>query len=92
MRQIRVRSSARADLFEIQKYTQDNWGLSKVIELEDLVDDTFSRLALSPYIGRKTNSKNVFAYTLGKLPFVMVYKLDETHIYINKIIHTKRNR
>ena len=92
MRQIRVRSSAQADLFEIQKYTLDTWGLPKLIELQDLVDNTFYRLVSSPFIGRKTNSPEVLAHTLGKLPFMMIYKVDDKYIYINKIIHTKRNR
>jgi len=92
MRQIRVRSKARFDLFEIQKYTQEFWGDSKVIELQNLIDATFSLLLFSPRIGRKTNRRHSYAYTLSKLPFVMLYSFNEKFLYINKIIHTKQNR
>ncbi len=37
-----VLSSAKADLLEIQAYTLEIWSDVKVLELQDLIDDTFN--------------------------------------------------
>ena len=88
-----VLSSAKADLLEIQAYTLEIWSDVKVLELQDLIDDTFNPpLAFSPFVGRNTNGKNIYAKVLGKLPFIMMYTVDEKYIRITKVIHTERNR
>ena len=92
MRQILVLNSARANLLEIQAYTLEMWGGAKVLELQDVIKDTFTFFAFSPFVGRKTSGKNLYVNTLGCLPLVVVYKVSDTHIRIVKVIHMKRNR
>lgn len=92
MRQILVLSSAREDLLQIQIYTLEVWGDRKVIELQELMDTTMSDLVRSPFMGRKTNSKNLYAKVLGKLPFIMMYTVDDDFICVTKIIHSSRRR
>ena len=92
MRQISVLNSAQKDLYKLQTYTFEMWGNFKVVELQDIVESAYSFLTFSPFAGKKTNSKNTYALVLGKLPFVMIYKLDDNYIYISQFIHTKRNR
>ena len=92
MRQISVLSSAQKDLYQIQIYTFEMWGNSKVIELQDIVDNAYHLLTFSPSVGKKIKIKNTYALVLGKLPFVMIYKIDDEYIYISQFIHTKRNR
>ncbi len=92
MRQISVLNSAQNDLYKIQTYTFEMWGDSKAIELQNIVDSAYSFLTFSPFVGKKTKFKNTYALVLGRLPFVMIYKLDDDYIYISQFIHTKRNR
>lgn len=92
MRQILVLSSADADLCKIQTYTREMWGGLKVIELQSIVDTTLGLLAFSPFVGRKINKRDAYALVLGKLPFVMIYKVDDEFVRIIQVIHTKRNR
>jgi len=92
MRQISVLSSAQKDLYKIQTYTFKMWGDLKAVELQNIVDSAYRFLTFSPFVGKKTKFKNTYALVLGKLPFVMIYKVDDDYIYISQFIHTKRKR
>ncbi len=92
MRQILVLNSAQQDLYKIQSYTNEVWGNLKAVELQMIIDRAYTRLVFSPFVGRRTNKKDTFVLTLGKLPFVMIYKIDDEFIYITQVIHNKRNR
>lgn len=92
MRQIRILSSAQTDLVQIQAYTFEVWGAEQVEELQKELKKVWFRIAVSPFIGRKTNKDGVFACALGRLPFVLLYQVDDTYVYVVAVIHTKRKR
>ena len=92
MRQVRLRSKAKSDLFAIDSYTRKHWGEEKAKGMEKILRQSFELIAETPYFGRKTREEFVLAKTLSAVPFVIVYKVAEDFIYILRIVHTKRNR
>lgn len=92
MWKIQVLSRAEIDLFDIEIHTHKTWGSDKVEEMLKEMNRTFEIIASSPFLGRTTRNKNVFVKTLTKLPFVVVYKINDNVISIVQITHTKRNR
>lgn len=92
MRQIRLRSKARADLFAIDLYTRKQWGDQKAKETEMALKHSLDLILETPHLGRKTRVELVLVKAMSSLPFVIVYKITDDHIYILRIMHTKRNR
>ena len=92
MRQIRLQNKVKADLLAIQIYTQNTWGTTKAEEMLFEIDQTFASIRSFPFLGKTTRGKNVFVKTLVNLPFIIVYKVDDTSIVVIKITHTKRRR
>jgi plasmid stabilization system protein ParE len=92
MRQIRLRSKAKSDLFAIDLYTWQQWGEQKAGEMEMILKRSVELIAEIHYFGRKTREEFVLVKVLPSVPFVIVYKVAEDTIYILRIVHTKRNR
>lgn len=92
MRQIVLLRRAKSDLLEIQKYTQEVWGDTKVLELQELIQNSFQLISFSPFAGRVTRNSSIFVKVVHKVPFIIVYEVSDTYIYIVSITHTKRNR
>jgi toxin ParE1/3/4 len=92
MRQVRLRSKAKSDLFAIDSYTRQQWGKQKAEEMEVILKRSFELIAETPYFGRKTREDFVLVKALPSVPFVIVYKVADDAIYILRIVHTKRSR
>jgi plasmid stabilization system protein ParE len=92
MRQIRLRSKAKSDLFAIGSYTRQQWGEQKAEEIGMMLRRSFELIAETPYFGRKTRDEYVLVKVLPSVPFVIVYKVAKDVIFILRIVHTKRKR
>lgn len=92
MRQIRLRSKAKSDLFAIDLYTRKQWGGQQAGEMEVMLKHSFELILETPYFGRKTREELIFVKAVPSVPFVIIYKITEDFIYILRIVHTKRNR
>lgn len=80
--------TAMADVDEIVDYIfADN--PAAALELEQLIHDSVNHLTRRPYIGRRGRVVNTWELIFHPNYFI-VYELDETHIKIMRIVHTRR--
>lgn len=91
MLQVEFTVSAQDDLRHIFYYTKTKWGNAKAIVLKDQIRLTAELLALFPDSGRKTNKNNVLVKVVPRLPFLIVYKMEEKNVVlIIQILHQKQ--
>ncbi|AZR59282.1 type II toxin-antitoxin system RelE/ParE family toxin [Eikenella corrodens] len=77
-----------ADVDEIVDYIfADN--LAAALDLEQLIHDSVNHLTRLPYIGWRGRVMNTWELIFHPNHFI-VYELDETHVKIMRIVHTRR--
>ena len=80
--------TAMADVDEIVDYIfADN--PAAALDLEQLIHDSVNHLTRLPYIGRRGRVMNTWELIFHPNYFI-VYELDETHVKIMRIVHTRR--
>ena len=86
------RKSAEDDVAQITYYTNIEWGHIQAEKLIEIFEQTTISLTESPKIGRRVRRKNVYVFTLSKVPFVILYEISGTDIFINQVIHMRKRR
>lgn len=88
-----VRDSAFADLDKIYSWIAKDNPVAATFVTQQIFD-SIDLLSLFPHIGRSGKADKTFEWPVPRLPYILVYTLDEDYdeLVIVAVFHTARNR
>ena len=92
MHKVIWRKSAEDDVAQITHYTNIERGHVQAGKLIEICEQATNFLAESPKMGRQVRRNNVYVFTLTKVPFVILYEINGSDIFINQVIHMRKRR
>ena len=90
--EVKLSARAESDLEKIAIYTEERWGVEQRIKTALQLRAVSQFLELYPYCGQSTDRLDVYIVIVPKLPFVLLYKITKSKIFILQILHSKQNR
>ena len=88
-----VRDSAFADLDNVYHWIAKDNPVAAAFVIQRIFD-SIDLLSLFPYISRSGKTDGTFEWAVSRLPYILVYRLDEDYdeLIIVAVFHTARNR
>lgn len=90
--EIRLSARTEKDLENIFSYTETIWGMARRRRTALQLNEVFDFLAHNPESGRETARAGVFVLVVPRLPYVLLYRKNNSAVTILQLIHTKRRR
>jgi toxin ParE1/3/4 len=84
---IRWTEAAAADFTHIRDYTEDHFGPTQARSTAQAIFDGVDSLRALPHKGRHGRKTNTRELNILKLPFVVIYRIRDSVIEINRILH-----
>jgi toxin ParE1/3/4 len=84
---VRWTTSAADDLTHICDYTEEHFGPAQARRAALAIYDSVESLRALPQKGRPGRKPNTREVSIPKLPFVVIYRVREGVIEINRILH-----
>jgi toxin ParE1/3/4 len=87
---VRWTEAAAADFTHICDYTSDHFGPAQARHAALAIYDSVDSLRAMPHKGRHGRKHGTRELTIPKLPFVVIYRVRESSIEVNRILHGAR--
>jgi toxin ParE1/3/4 len=88
---LEITSVARADIFAIQDYGLQNFGIQQTRAFLVELTDTFKRIARSPGIARVREDFRPPVRVLPHKSLVIIYRVEEDHVKILRVVYARQN-
>lgn len=90
--EVRLSKRALNDVEKIFLYTEEMWGIEQRIKVATGIKLVLHFLENYPDCGQSTNRSSVSTLVVTKLPFVFLYKINNSNLIILRVRHSKQLR
>ncbi len=87
MRRFRLTARALGRLYEIGRYTKNEWGVTQRDAYLQALDNRFQTLAAMPYMGKPRPELSLDLYSALEKTHVIFYTITDDEIQIVDILH-----